>query len=292
LALWLSISAPSISSHTKHGLLTLPVNTKPGSYEQRFAGMARLLGDQKADVLRKSHVAVVGIGGVGSWAVESLARSGIGKITIIDWDDVCYSNVNRQVHAMDGNIGRPKVEAMAERVRMIQPEVEINALQQFFTEETREETLSMGFDVVIDAIDRLTPKCWLIAGCRRAKIPVIAIGAAGGTVDPTRIVVSDLNRSHSDPLLTQVRAKLKRDFGFSKNPRSRFMVECVFSAEHKVFPQGDGTVCTKNRPNREGANLGCDFGYGSASWVTGTFAFMAVSRVIRRLTFHVQDTPE
>jgi tRNA threonylcarbamoyladenosine dehydratase len=263
----------------------------PGSYEQRFAGMSRLLGDKKAEVLRQSHVAVVGIGGVGSWAVESLARSGIGTITMIDWDDVCYSNVNRQVHALDGSIGKSKVDVMADRIKSIQPGIKVNALREFFTEESREETLSMGFDVVIDAIDKLTPKCWLIAGCRRANIPVIAIGAAGGSVDPTRIVVADLNRSHSDPLLAQVRAKLKKDFGFTKNPKGRFKVECVFSSEHKVFPQGDGTVCTKNGPHQEGANLGCDFGYGSASWITGTFAFMAVSRVIRRLTFHIDNTP-
>jgi len=252
--------------------------------------MARLLGQKKAEVLRNSHVAVVGIGGVGSWAVESLARSGIGTITMVDWDDVCYSNVNRQIHALDGTVGRSKVEVMAERIKAIQPEIKVHAVREFFTEETREDILSGGFDMVIDAIDRLTPKCWLIAGCRRAKIPVIAMGAAGGTVDPTRIIVSDLNRSHSDPLLAQVRTKLKKDFGFPTNPKARFKVECVFSGEHKVFPQGDGTVCTKNGPDREGANLGCDFGYGSASWVTGTFAFMAVARVVRRLTLRVEES--
>lgn len=258
-----------------------------GTYDHRFGGMARLMGDAKAEKLKQSHVCVVGIGGVGSWAVEALARSGVGRLTLIDWDDICYTNMNRQVHAIDGTVGRSKVEVMADRARSINPDIEVNAVRDFFTGDNWKELLEPGYDALIDAIDKLTPKCWLIAGCRWKKIPVVTVGAAGGMVDPSRIIVADLNRSHSDPLLAQVRTKLKKDFDFSRNPKARFKVECVFSNEPKVFPRGDGTVCPMAEANREGADLGCDFGYGSATFVTGSFAFAAVARVMRRLTLHL-----
>ena len=256
----------------------------PGSYEHRFNGIARLVGVTGAERLRKAHVTVVGIGGVGSWAAEALARTGIGKITLIDWDDLCYSNVNRQIHAIDGQIGRSKVEVMAERIKSIQPECEVNAVRDFFTESNRDELITnSGCDAVIDAIDKLTPKCWLIATCRRANIPIVCSGAAGGMVDPRQLIVDDLNRSYADPLLAQVRKKLKKDFGFSKKPAEKFKVECVFSAEEKVFPKKDGSVCSGKIDSQGTVNIGCDFGYGSASFVTGTVAFLAVGRIVASL---------
>lgn len=260
----------------------------PGAYEQRFHGIQRLVGDAKAKRLKESHVCVVGIGGVGSWAVESLARTGIGHITMIDWDDICYSNVNRQIHAMTGVVGQAKVQVMAERIRAINPECEVTAIREFFSEENRHELISeKKYDGVIDAIDKLTPKCWLIAACRRAKIPIVTCGAAGGMVDPRKLKVCDLNHSYADPLLAQVRKKLRRDFGFTKTEKSRFKVECVFSPEDKVFPRDDGTVCAGKLGENQG-NIGCDFGYGSASFVTGTVAFLAVSRIVHHITRKVE----
>jgi tRNA threonylcarbamoyladenosine dehydratase len=260
------------------------MSVQPGSYEHRFNGIARLVGKDSAERLRHAHVTVVGIGGVGSWAVEALARSGIGKITMIDWDDLCYTNVNRQIHALDGQIGRAKVDVMAERIRSIQPECEVNAIRDFFTADNRDELITnSGCHAVIDAIDKLTPKCWLIATCRRANIPIVCSGAAGGMIDPRRLKVDDLNRSYADPLLAQVRKKLKKDFGFSKKPGEKFKVECIFSDEPKVFPREDGSVCAGKIESNGTVNIGCDFGYGSASFVTGTVAFLAVGRVIQHL---------
>lgn len=263
--------------------------SKPGAYEQRFNGIERLYGAKKAKRLRECHVAVVGIGGVGSWAVEALARTGIGRITMIDWDDICYSNVNRQIHAMDGVVGQAKVEVMAERIQKINPECEVNAIRDFFGEENKDQLImEADYDGLIDAIDKLTPKCWLIAACRRAKIPMVTCGAAGGMVDPRKLLVKDLNHSYADPLLSQVRKKLRRDFGFPKKEKSKFKVECVFSPEDKVFPREDGSVCAGKLGEANG-NIGCDFGYGSASYVTGTAAFLAVSRIMYHITKKVKD---
>jgi tRNA A37 threonylcarbamoyladenosine dehydratase len=265
--------------------------SSPGAYEQRFSGIQRLVGDAKAQRLKDSHVCVVGIGGVGSWAAESLARTGIGRITLIDWDDICYSNVNRQIHAMTGVVGQAKVEVMAERIRAINPECEVRAIRDYFNGDNKHELVTeQKYDGLIDAIDQLNAKCWLIAASRRAKIPIVSCGAVGGMVDPSRLQVSDLNHSYADPLLAAVRKKLKRDFGFSKKEKSRFNVECVFSPEDKVFPRDDGTVCASKLGVNQG-NIGCDFGYGSASFITGTAAFLAVSRIIHHITRKVDVEP-
>lgn len=255
----------------------------PGSYEHRFSGLQRLYGKSRHSKLKHAHICVVGIGGVGSWVVEALARSGIQEITMIDWDDLCYTNINRQIHAMDGTIGKAKIDIMSERIKAINPECNIHAIREYFSPDNAEILLSNTFQGVIDAIDVLTPKCHLLAGCRRLKIPIVAMGAAGGMVDPTLIKVADLNKSYQDPLLAQVRKKLKRDYNFPSKENARFKIPCIFSSEHKTIPKPEEIDCALDDLDKSSKNLGCDYGYGSATFVTGSMAFFAVAHLFKML---------
>ncbi|MFI0474437.1 tRNA cyclic N6-threonylcarbamoyladenosine(37) synthase TcdA [Halomonas sp. HMF6819] len=265
-------------------------------YDFRFGGIRRLYGQRAADAFRCAHVVVVGVGGVGSWAAEALARSGIGTLTLIDLDDVCVSNVNRQLHALDGTIGRPKVEVLAERCRLINPAIEIIADTAFVTPTNLAERIPESADYVVDAIDSVIAKAALISWCKRRKLPIIVTGAAGGQTDPTRIQVADLTRTEHDPLLAKVRARLRRDFGFSRNPKRRFSVACVYSDEQLVYPGSDGEVCLQKPASGEATRLDCASGFGAATFVTGTFGFVAASKVLERLAknarLDVNATPE
>ncbi|MFO7909848.1 MAG: tRNA cyclic N6-threonylcarbamoyladenosine(37) synthase TcdA [Halomonas sp.] len=252
-------------------------------YELRFGGIRRLYGRRAAEAFRTAHVVVVGVGGVGSWAAEALARSGIGRLTLIDLDDVCVSNVNRQLHALDGTIGRPKVEVLAERCRLIAPEMEVIADSAFVTPTNLAERIPDSADHVVDAIDSVVAKAALIAWCKRRKIAITVTGAAGGQSDPTRIQVADLTRTEQDPLLAKVRSRLRRDHGFSRNPKRRFAVECVYSDEQLMYPGADGEVCAQKPSNAEATRLDCASGFGAATFLTGTFGFVAASRVLARL---------
>ncbi|MBB3232425.1 tRNA cyclic N6-threonylcarbamoyladenosine(37) synthase TcdA [Halomonas stenophila] len=252
-------------------------------HELRFGGIRRLYGARALARFRRAHVVVVGVGGVGSWAVEALARSGIGRLTLIDLDDVCVSNVNRQLHALDGTIGRPKVEVLAERCRAIQPGIEVVADTAFVTPTNLADRLPEGADHLVDAIDSVVAKAALIAWCKRRKLPITVTGAAGGQTDPTRIRVADLTRTEHDPLLAKVRARLRRDHGFSRNPRRRFSVECVYSDEQLVYPGADGEVCLQKPGAGEATRLDCASGFGAATFVTGSFGFVAASRTLARL---------
>ena len=251
-------------------------------FDQRFSGIQRLYGKAALDRFRQAHVCVVGIGGVGTWAVEALARSGIGKLTLIDLDEVCVSNVNRQLHALDGEIGKAKVESMAVRVRAINPDCQITARQEFFTDTNAGEILSTKFDAVLDAIDNVPNKCLLIAGCREASIPIITTGGAGGRRDATQIRVADLNRTTHDGLLQAVRKRLRQDFNFPRDPKASFGIDCVFSAEPPIFPQSDGSVCAQREEGSD-LRLNCESGYGTATFVTGTFGFVAAAEVLKKL---------
>lgn len=252
-------------------------------YAFRFGGIRRLYGTQAASRFQRAHVVVVGLGGVGSWAAEALARSGIGRLTLIDLDDVCVSNVNRQLHALDGTIGRPKVEVLAERFRAINPELEVIADSAFVTPGNLEARIPASADHVIDAIDSVVAKAALIAWCKRRKLGLTVTGAAGGQTDPTRIRSADLTRTEHDPLLAKVRARLRRDFGFSRNPKRRFGVECVYSDEQLVYPGSDGEVCLQKPGLGEATRLDCASGFGAATFVTGSFGFVAASRTLARL---------
>ena len=199
--------------------------------EFRFGGIERLYGKGSLKRLRAAHVIIVGIGGVGSWVAESLARSAVGELTLVDLDDICESNINRQIHALDGMVGKPKVDVMANRCRLINPQIRIRAIAKFFTEATANRLLDIQYDYAMDAIDSVTHKCALIDSCRKAKIPIIVSGSAGGRIDPSQIQITDLTRSYNDKLLQRVRKKLRQDYGYPRERRRRFKIKCVFSPE-------------------------------------------------------------
>jgi tRNA A37 threonylcarbamoyladenosine dehydratase len=259
-------------------------------YSARFSGIGRLFAQAGLERLRRAHVCVVGLGGVGSWAVEALARSGIGEMTLIDLDDVCISNVNRQLHALNGNLGKPKVEVMARRVQDINPECRVHALHSFFLKSNAAEILQTRFDAVLDAIDRPSLKSLLIAMCLERAIPVVAVGGAGGRRDPSAVTIVDLAFSSHDRLLQQVRRLLRRRHGFPRGDRS-FDIECVVSREAAVFPKADGSVCT-DRAQAIDLRLDCTSGFGTACFVTGTFGFVAASRIVSRIAASAASNAE
>lgn len=250
------------------------------NYEARFGGIRRLYGTEGQDRLGRAHVCVVGIGGVGSWVVEALARTGIGTLTLVDLDDVCISNTNRQLHAITGQFGRPKVEVMADRIRLIQPDCQIHALQSLFTHSTAATILATRFDGVVDAIDQTPMKALLIARCRELKIPVVTTGGAGGRRDPTALRVADLARTSHDGLLAATRKLLRDEYHFPRDPKQNFSVDCVYSTEPQVFPAADGSVC-ETREAGSSLRLDCRSGYGTASFLTGAFGFAAAAQIVK-----------
>jgi tRNA A37 threonylcarbamoyladenosine dehydratase len=257
-------------------------------YLYRFGGVARLYGFSALEVFRKSHVAVIGIGGVGSWAAEALARSGIGSITLFDLDDLCVSNVNRQVHALNSTIGQMKVQAMCNRLQDINPDIMVNAVHTFITPKNLEKYISKDFDYIFDATDSVPAKTALVAYCARRKIRLICSGGAGGQIDPTQIQITDLNKTIQDPLLAKVRNNLRRLHGFSRNPKRKYRIDCVFSTEQLRYQQADGSVC-QQRPSDSGpVRLDCASGFGSITHLTGTFAFVGVSQILKKLAFSAE----
>lgn len=250
--------------------------------KERFSGIERLYGKERAVVLENSHIAVIGIGGVGSWAAEALARSGIGKITLIDMDEICVTNTNRQVHAESGSIGHMKTTAMTRRIQAIHPDCEVVEENRFFTPATCDFLLDRNYQGVVDAIDDWKNKCFLLAQCKLRKIPVVTTGGAGGRKDPNKVQVADITKSYNDPLIAKVRKKLRQDYGFSRNPKRAWGIPCVFSPEPRIFPDGNGSVCARKPPGAE-LKLDCDSGYGTASFLTGTFGFHAAAKIIELL---------
>jgi tRNA A37 threonylcarbamoyladenosine dehydratase len=242
--------------------------------ERRFAGVARLYGEGAMVRLRAARVAVVGIGGVGSWAAEALARSGVGALSLIDLDHIAESNVNRQIHALGDSFGRAKVQAMAERIAAINPACRVHPVEAF-ADADNAAALAEGHDIVLDCIDQVSAKAALIAACRAQKIAVITCGAAGGRFDPTRLRDDDLARVHGDPLLAKVRYRLRRLYGFARETGGRarrFGVAAVFSDEPIRTPQD----CSPQ------ARLACA-GYGSTVAVTGAMGFTAAGLALQHL---------
>lgn len=255
------------------------------SWIDRFAGIDRLYGVGALARFADSHVAVVGLGGVGSWVVEALARSGVGRLTLIDADDLCLSNTNRQLPALEGQYGRGKAEAMAERCRAINPEIEVDAVASFLTPSNLDSLLGRGYDLVLDACDSFRTKVEAIAWCRRRKIPIVTVGAAGGRLDPTLVRVRDLSRTEHDAMLALIRKKLRAEFNFPKNHQRYFGVPAIYSLENVRYPQADGTVCGL-RPNLgadAGLKLDCGVGLGAATHITGAFAFAAAGKALELL---------
>jgi len=254
-------------------------------YARRFGGIARLYGARALEAFGRAHVAVIGIGGVGSWAAEALARSGVGALTLIDLDNVAESNTNRQVHALDGNYGKPKVDAMAERIALINPACDVRCVEDFIAPDNFSALLGGGFDDVIDAIDSVRTKVALIAWCVAQQQPMITVGGAGGQLDPTRIRIDDLALTIQDPLLSKVRAQLRKQHGFPRGPKAKFRVSAVYSDEPLIYPD---TACdvaegATAQPGASGpVGLNCA-GFGSSVCVTAGFGFAAAAHVLRRL---------
>lgn len=244
---------------------------------RRFGGIARLYGSAAYQRLRAAHVCVVGIGGVGSWVAEALARTAIGKLTLIDLDMVAESNTNRQIHALEPVFGKAKVDAMAERIAQINPECVIQCIEDFVTVDNMETTLGGGFDVVVDAIDQARVKTAMIDFCKRRKQPIVVVGAAGGQIDPTQIRVSDLSQTVQDPLLAKVRASLRREHGFPR--QGKFGVPAVYSTEALRYPDKGASCDVGSGP----AGLNCA-GFGSSVCVTSVFGMAAASHAIGLIT--------
>lgn len=246
--------------------------------ERRFGGVTRLYGAAAAERLRQANVCIVGIGGVGSWAVEALARTGVGRIATVDLDMVAESNTNRQIHALGDIYGKAKVDAMAERVRAINPDCEVRCIEDFVTPENVAQLLDPNFSVVIDAIDQVRAKAAMIAFCRRNKIPIVVAGAAGGQTDPTQVRVSDLSQTVQDPLLAKVRSLLRREYGFPREARKKFGVPAIYSTEALRYPERNASCETERGP----AGLSCA-GFGSSVCVTSVFGMAAAAQAINQI---------
>lgn len=253
---------------------------------RRFDRMGRLVGDEAMLKLFKTHVMVIGLGGVGSWVAESLARSGVGKITLADYDDICITNANRQLHALQGLVGRKKVDVMAERLRKINPQMTVETLHAIYQPETSEQFFAFNPDYVVDAIDNITYKCHLLAQCKERGIKVITSGGSGGRMDPLRIQIKDLAKTHNDALSASVRKVLRKSHQFPSD--KNFGIPCVFSDEEVRDPielkydkgQGFKCVCPQNDFNWatcEKRNVIL----GTTSFVTGSFGFALASWVVR-----------
>ncbi len=255
---------------------------------RRFDRMGRLVGDSAMEKLFKTHVMIIGLGGVGSWAAESLARSGVGRITVVDFDEICITNANRQIHALQGLVGQKKAEVMADRLRKINPQAEVQALSMFYNEENSPRILGLKPDYIVDAIDNLTAKCHLLATCRESGQKIITSGGSAAKLDPLRVKLVDLAETEMDPMVAQVRKILRSRYGF---PEGKFFgIPCVFSDEEPMLPveltydkgQGFKCVCPQGQNNLhscENRNLI----YGTASFVTGNFGLVMASWVVREV---------
>ncbi|MDK6078374.1 tRNA cyclic N6-threonylcarbamoyladenosine(37) synthase TcdA [Massilia varians] len=249
-------------------------------FARRFGGIARLYGERALERFRAAHVCVIGVGGVGSWIVEALARSAVGHLTLIDLDNVAESNINRQLQALSSTIGMPKIEALKERIAQINPSCRVTLVEDFIDPENIETMIAgKGFDYVVDAIDGVKSKAALIAYCSAKKLPLIVIGGAGGQLDPTRIEVRDLARTEQEPLLKKVRKILRAQYGFAKGEKNKYHIDAVFSMEPLRYPDA-GDVCAIDANSVTGLNCA---GFGSSMVVTATFGMVAAGHLLRKL---------
>ncbi len=255
---------------------------------RRFDRMGRLVGDAGMERLFGAHVMVIGLGGVGSFAAESLARSGVGRLSLVDFDRVCITNSNRQLQAMKGTIGKPKAQVLAERLARANPAATVEAVMEFYSEQTSELLLGRAPDYVIDAIDNVTAKCHLLATCRDRAIPVVSSLGAAGRLDPTMIRIADLAKTHQDPLAAEVRRILRQRYDFPAT--GAFGITAVYSAEPAQAPielhydEGQGFRCVC--PGGKNTFHSCEERrviYGTASFVTGSFGLFCASAAVRGL---------
>ena len=251
-------------------------------YNERFGGIGRLYGSEALGTFHNAHIAVVGIGGVGSWVAEALGRSGIGTLTLVDLDDICLTNTNRQIHATADTIGQSKVRVMAGRLKAINPQITVHERHMFYSESTAEAFFATPYAVIVDAIDSVRHKTHLLAAARERKIPVISVGGAGGRIDVRHIKVADLSVTRNDRLLMLTRKKLRQEYRFPRTGKGKFKIPCVYSDELPKYPQADGSVCA-NRPEDARGGINCDAGLGSATHITATMGLFAAGLVLEAL---------
>lgn len=254
----------------------------PPNYLQRFGGVARLYGDAALAALSKAHMAIIGLGGVGTWAAEALVRSGVGEITLIELDDICVTNTNRQSHTLQSTVGQTKNRVISARLRDINPDLVLHSIEDFILKSNIAELIGKQHHVVIDATDATHIKAALIAYCSAVKVRLIVCGSSGGKRDPQLITVADLANTRSDPMLAKIRTQLFRHHNFARDTRRKFRVDAVYSTEQMVYPKPDGTVNMDKHVMQQGIRLDCAAGIGSSLMVTGCFGFMAAAKAIER----------
>lgn len=267
-----------------------PSEATPARVHRRFDRAARLFSEPGYRRLADARVLVIGVGGVGSFAAESLVRSGVGALALVDFDEICVTNANRQLHTLRGQIGKKKVEVMAERLRQINPVARIEPWVRFYNPDSSDEVLSGSVDYVIDAIDNLSAKAHLVASCLHRALPLVSSMGAAARLDPTRIRVADLNETHRDPFARALRKILRREYRLGLEPSRPMGVPAVYSEETPRPPSalsyddGEGFRCVC--PQRENNLHTCDRRRridGSAAFVTGAFGLAAASVVVRDL---------
>ncbi len=246
--------------------------------DRRFGGIARLYGDAVLHRFAHAHVCVIGVGGVGSWAVEALARSGVGALTLIDLDNVAESNVNRQLPALSSQFGKAKVQALAERIFDINPHCQVHLIEDFVTPENMDELFRQPFDFVIDAIDQVRVKAAMAAHFVAARQAFVVSGSAGGQTNPALIQSADLAQVTHDPLLANLRYTLRKRHGFSRDTTKPFQVPCVYSRENITPPQGLAACAADAAPQ----GLSCA-GYGASMLVTASFGLHCAHACIEHL---------
>ena len=248
----------------------------------RFRGTQGIYGEEGFNRLQHSHIAVIGIGGVGSWVAEYLARTGIGKLTLVDLDDICHSNINRQIHALSSTAGQLKTAVMKQRIEQINPNCEVVCIERLYSEKSSEEILSENYDYVVDAFDDAKSKAYLVKACLDKKIPLLVTGGAASKVKPELVQLKDLAHSFNDPLLFRVRKELLSKYKVMrtyKNGRQKkkIGIPCVFSPEKMLEPKSCGTTTYSS------SKMNCQSGYGSVSFVTAHFASLACAHIINEL---------
>ena len=257
---------------------------------RRFDRMGRLVGDLKMKKLMDSHVMIIGLGGVGSWVAESIARSGVGRMTLVDFDEICVTNFNRQIHALQGLVGSQKSDVLAARMRQINPQAEIVSIPKFYNADYAREIFATRPDYVVDAIDNITAKCHLLAYCKAEGIPVVCSTGSGGRLDPSRIRMTDLAFTQVDPLARQVRRILREQYGFTSDEKTPFGIPAVYSDEPPMAPVelhydgGKGFRCVC--PQGDNPYFNCDNRnviLGNASFVTGAFGLHCASWIVREI---------
>jgi tRNA A37 threonylcarbamoyladenosine dehydratase len=264
---------------------------------RRFDRIGRLVGDEGMQKLFDTHIMIIGIGGVGSWAAESLARSGVGQLTLVDFDDICITNINRQLHAQQNLVGEKKATVMAERLKKINPQIKSVGVERFFNADSMADIFALKPDVIIDAIDNVTAKCLLLSEAIKRDVSIHSCGGAGGRMDPLRLKRADLSETFGDPLLSQVRKVLRSQYGFPAE--GSFNIPTVFSTEEISQPvelkydkgKGFKCVCPQGANNFHSCEKR-NVIYGTASFVTGAFGLALASQIVEELMGgfkHVED---